>query len=239
MSDPVVALRSNPLFSLLADSSLEDLVRQSQIIAFRPKRPVLREGQPSRNAFVLLEGTVRVFHRRRDREILVKLFGAPAFFGEMEVLTGRPFLENVTTLSPSRVLAIPNEVLSELVSSQPAFSAALLRDLCARLCIATCNERAIAFEDVQTRLANVLLDYASLWGAPTEQGIRIDLKLTQEGLARDLAVTRKAISMTLGKFQKLRVLSRVGGRFHVQNMEALRKLSSEPLGLAYRLQEKP
>jgi CRP-like cAMP-binding protein len=89
--DPQISgpLRAHPLFAQVSDDGLAFLVRHATRVHYRAGRKVLREGNKANEVFVLATGGVRIYHRAPDSkegEIVVKLFRAPAFFGEMEVL---------------------------------------------------------------------------------------------------------------------------------------------------------
>ncbi|MBI5511764.1 MAG: Crp/Fnr family transcriptional regulator [Deltaproteobacteria bacterium] len=227
----------HPLLAVLEADILGAVVRASKLISFRARRTILKEGDPPQQAFCLLSGAVRVFHRSAEgNEVTVKLFRAPALFGEMEVLAGRPFMEYVTTLEPADILLVPAAVLLKLVKTQRSFAEAMAVDLSLRLCIATHNERALAFCDVDTRLANLLVDYAELAGEPrAEGGIRISVPLTGESMAKDLAVSRKSLVRSLAKLDELGLATKSDGRYVVADLEALRRRGSGTLGLTYNL----
>jgi len=217
-------LTGHPMLADLEPNILDAVIRSSKLVHFRAKRTLLKEGDPSDQVYYLLEGAVRVYHREKGgNEVLVKLFRGPALFGEMEVIAERPFLEYVTTLEPSDILLIPAKIFRKLVNTQKQLAVELVHDLAARLCIATHNEKALAFCDVDTRLANLLLDYAAIAGEPTDTGVRITVRLTQESMAHDLGVSRKSLVRALGKLQKQKVLKKHEGRYEILDADALTK----------------
>jgi CRP-like cAMP-binding protein len=236
-SDQIASsVSAHPLLAMLDPKLREQTVAASRIVPYRAGRAVLREGDPADRVFCLLHGAVRVFHRADDGgELLVKLFRAPALFGEMEVLVGAPFLEFVTTLEPCEIMQIPAAVFLRLVDAQPHFTKALAIDLSARLCIATTNERALGFLEVETRLANLLLDYAALAGRELEDGVLIDVALSQDGMARDLAISRRSLIRALEKLRKVGVVTKQQGRYVVRDLDALRARSSRRMSLTYKL----
>jgi CRP-like cAMP-binding protein len=236
MEEPEVlsAAAVHPLLSTLDAPALRAVVRASKLVRYREKRPVLREGDPPDQAFCLLRGAVRVFHRSGESEVLLKLFRAPALFGEMEVLAVRPFMEYVTTLEPSEILHVPSAVFTSAMRNHPAFAQALAIDLAARLCISAHNQKALAFCDVDTRLANLLLDYAQFFGIADGAGVRLTVSLSQESMAHDLAVTRKALGVALNKLREEGILTKEEARFVIRDIDALSARSSNTLRLSFQ-----
>jgi CRP/FNR family transcriptional regulator, cyclic AMP receptor protein len=236
--EALAAASAHPLLALLEPKVLESVVKNSRIVTYRLKRTIIKEGDLATHAYCLLSGAVRVYHRSQDgeSEVLVKLFRAPALFGEMEVLAQRPFLEYVTTIDYSTILQIPAELFHKLVRTSPRFSQSIAVDLAARLCIATHNERALAFCDVETRLANLLLDYAQFFGEPQSDGsVRLTVALSQESMARDLAVSRKSLTRSLLKLKREGILTKANARYVLRDVDAIKKRSSNTLGLNYRI----
>jgi CRP/FNR family cyclic AMP-dependent transcriptional regulator len=236
-AEVLAAVSKHPLMKVLDANVLKTIVRASRLVRFGPKRPVLKEGEPPDHAFCLLRGSVRVFHRSGDSEVLLKLFQAPAMFGEMEVISELPFMEHVTTIDPSEILHIPAAVFRQIVKKEAAFACALAEDLAMRLCISAHNQKALAFSDVETRLANLLLDYAEFFGEPDGEGIRLTLALSQGSMAHDLAVTRKAVNATLTKFKEEGLVDKREARFVILNADALKTRGSGNLRLSYRIDQ--
>lgn len=226
----------HPLLARLDATTLAAVVRASELTTYRAKRTILSEGDAPARAYCLLSGAVRVFHRDASgREVTVKLFRAPALFGEMEVIAQVPFLEYARTLETCEVLRIPAQILRRLVATQADFAAAITSDLARRLCIATANERVLAFCDVDTRLANLLLDYATLAGEPDGNSVRITHPLTGESLSRDLAVSRKSMVRALKKLVDEGVVVKRGHQCTITDMTALQGRGSGRLSLTHRL----
>ncbi len=232
MSDFQAKLARHPLWRLIEPQHVQNVLRMSEWASFQPRKTVLRMGEPPTHAFFLAEGTVRVFHRRGRREILVKLFRAPALFGEMEVLCDIPFLEYVTTLERSHLLRVPAQAFRFLVKQQRSFAAALVEDLSARLCIATVNERSLMFDDVEARVIDLLCDYAALYSAEV-----LDPKINQRSLASDLGVSRKAVAAAFASLQRGGLVKKVGRTWRL-DMASLRQKRTRALALGYALDEK-
>src|SRR5687768_13253523 len=114
-SEVLTRAAEHPLFKVLETNVLRTIVRASKLVPYRPKRTILREGEQPEYVFSLLKGSVRVFHRAGESEVLLKLFRAPALFGEMEVLAERPFMEYVNTLENSELMLVPAGVFRQVV----------------------------------------------------------------------------------------------------------------------------
>jgi CRP-like cAMP-binding protein len=238
MSDPelLALVARHEMLATLDRPTLDKVLQVSKRVRMRPNRTLVKAGTPSDWLYCLLRGAVRVFHKdEQGGEILVKLFRAPAILCEMEVLSEVPVLPNARTLEESDFLFIPAEVFRQLVRTQPRLTQVVIFDLARRLCVTSDQQRALGFADVERRLANLLLDYGQLAGKPLAEGTLIDLRLSQEGLAHDLGVSRKAVGMALTRLKEAGLLGRHQARFVIRDVAALTAKSSRGLGLAHKL----
>jgi CRP-like cAMP-binding protein len=227
-------IAAHPLLSKLSQEQRVKLVRASTILAVGARKTVLRQGACANGVYFLISGSVRIFHREGDKQLLVKLLAAPAMFGELEVVSGSSCLDGVVTVERSRLMLVPSAVFRQLMESVPAFTSAIARDLAARLRIAATHQTSLAFDDVETRLAGLLLDYAEFAGVPSGCGLRIGAAITQSSLALDLGVSRKAVGDALGRFRAQGLLDKRDARYMLQDLTALGALRSRRTSFHHR-----
>jgi CRP/FNR family transcriptional regulator len=209
---------------------VEEIVARAVERAFEPGACVLMEDHAELSFFILLKGSVKVLYRSPEGlEVVVKLFRAPAVFGEMECLTRVPYLETVQTLERSLVLELPQAEFMEALRRSHALTFNVLGDLAARLCIAAQNERSLAFHPVETRLAQLLLTYVDFYGLPVEGGVRIRIPLSQDDLANALGVARRSVTRALKEWQEQDLIAKEGGCYVVRAPEKLEAITDPTL----------
>lgn len=225
----------HPLLGALDAKSLETVMGLSKLTAYRPKRTVVRAGEEPRFAYLLLEGTVRVFHRNdRGEELTTQLLTGPAVFNDSRVLTESTVDENVVTLERSTVLSVPAEVFRRLTTLRPQFNEVLVRDQAARACLASKQQRHLAFDDIDTRLANLLLDYADLVGVENERGnIRLQLAFSQQSMANDLGASRKSLNRALERLRGTGAVAKSQARYEIHDNQQIVDRSSNTVGIRH------
>jgi CRP-like cAMP-binding protein len=226
-----------PIFAGVEPALLERLVSRSLTRVFVANEQLLQEDEAARAFFVLHRGSVRVFYRSPSGfEVVVKLFRAPSVFGEMECINNIPYLETVEALEKVVALEVPRPVLLEALAASPALTRNLLDDVCARLCIAAQNERSLAFNPVEVRLANLLVTYVDFYGLPVAEGIKIRIPLTQDDLANGLGVARRSITRALKRWIEGGIVLKQARHFIVRDLTRLAQVTDPTLlRIGYRL----
>jgi signal-transduction protein with cAMP-binding, CBS, and nucleotidyltransferase domain len=123
MSDP---LAFGP-FLLLDNGAREQLVARATVLSLKQGDVLIEERQADDDAYLLVDGSVRVVARGRgeEQERTLALIGAPALVGEMAVVKGQQRSASVLADTPCRVLRLPGAELRRLIDEQPLFGSAM------------------------------------------------------------------------------------------------------------------
>lgn len=122
-------LANVPLFAGLSKKELAQVAAIADELDFGSGKTLIREGDPGREFFVLLEGSIDV---TRNGEMLATR-GAGDFFGEIALMCERPRSATVTTTTPSRALVITDRDFKTLVKKSPEIALKVLQAVGERL----------------------------------------------------------------------------------------------------------
>src|SRR6476660_10245925 len=116
VGDRTMALKAVPFFTLLSDREL-DVVRSVASEKGYPKNAVvLTEGEMGDSLYMIQSGKVKVFIGDEEgREIILKILGSGAFFGEMSMIDKQPRSASVTTLESSVFLVLTHAAFEKCV----------------------------------------------------------------------------------------------------------------------------
>jgi len=82
---------------------------------------IIREGDPGRSVYVILDGRVRVFTRDNgDNELELATLGVGQFFGEMSFVSGKPRSSSVAALELSVVVELSYDIMANIVEQNQA-----------------------------------------------------------------------------------------------------------------------
>jgi CRP/FNR family transcriptional regulator, cyclic AMP receptor protein len=123
------ALKHVPLFGGMSKRDLTEVARIADELDFSAGKELIRENEPGRQFFVLLEGEAVV--RRRGRK--VNTLGPGDFFGEIALLSERPTTATVVTTEPALVLIITRASFDRLIRTSPQVQLKVLKALAERV----------------------------------------------------------------------------------------------------------
>ncbi len=108
---------TSPLFQPLDRKQRLDLARRFTAHRVAAGAPVIREGEPGRGVFVVLEGAVDVSKRDGDEKVLLATLGVGEVFGEISLLHDEPTTATVTAGVESQVLFLERALFRKLIDA--------------------------------------------------------------------------------------------------------------------------
>ncbi len=187
------------------------------------------QGDPVDQIYILLKGAVKVSSISLDGKVYAygihgggRLIGAKAYLldGEHEAVA--------EVLETSELLVITPTEFEQTLTSNPAFSSAVLKELAREASDVAGKARDLSFLDVQQRLKQSLISLAREHGVRTEKGVRIDLNLTQDEIGTMVSANRTTIASCLSELRTQGYLWKEGRRLVIippEHMEILDSLT--------------
>jgi CRP/FNR family cyclic AMP-dependent transcriptional regulator len=122
-------LRHVSLFAGCSKRELGEIALITDEIDFKPGKALIKQGEPGRQFYVILDGEVGVV---RDGETLPQR-GGTEFYGEISLVSGVPATATVTTTTATRALVISQRNFKTLLERSPNIQMRILRAFSARL----------------------------------------------------------------------------------------------------------
>lgn len=127
--EKVKALKGIPLFAGLTNKELDFLARLTTEISVKEGHTLVKQGQPGREAMVIMSGTAVV--RRNGRKI--DEMGPGEFFGEMSLIDDLPRNADVVASSDMTVLVMDSKEFSTIFDEYPKVAVKVLKVVVERL----------------------------------------------------------------------------------------------------------
>lgn len=195
---------------------------------FQAGRVIFTEGDPGDFLGFLLEGKVKLYHlSAKGQEKIIHLLGPGELLGEVAVLDSGPQPLTVEAMETSLVALVNREELHQLRGQFPDLNELLLATAASRL--RTCYRQisSLSLKSSYGRIAGRLFKLARDFGVQTPQGIRLDLTLTQTGLASLVGSSRETVSRTLTDLQNQGILRVSRSHITILDLRRLRELGRE------------
>src|SRR4030095_17087580 len=125
-------LRRVPLFANLKDED-KVCIEETEDWRLPAGELLVKACEPAEHFFVLLEGEISVSKKHGDQEIVVARYRPGAFFGEVPLLLGVPYILTARAESHSRLICFAEEGFWRVLRLCPAVSGEIFRAMVTRL----------------------------------------------------------------------------------------------------------
>jgi CRP/FNR family cyclic AMP-dependent transcriptional regulator len=211
MSKTSALLANVSIFKGLSADSLAHIGMSLRPMSFSRDALIVGQDDHGDGLYIIEAGRVKVvLYGDSGREMILTIFRPGDFFGEMSLLDGQPRSANVIALEDSRVLMLSREDFVRHLERSPGTALNILAEMSLRLRRADEIIGDLALLDVYGRLARVLIGLARREGTPSDEGVLIRERPTQQDLASMIGTSRETVSRVLSEFQRRGFVSMQG-----------------------------
>ena len=132
-TDDVQVLKALPLFAGVDSARLKLLVFTSQRLLFAKNALLVRQGEPSDSAYVIIEGIVVAEWESAQGRVELNQIGNNSIVGELGIVSQAPRSATLRALTDVTALRIRGDVLLSLIAEFPDIALAIMRDQTRRM----------------------------------------------------------------------------------------------------------
>jgi CRP/FNR family transcriptional regulator, cyclic AMP receptor protein len=221
-----VSAAQTPFIGQLGRQEAEALLQRTRRRTILKSQLILHEGSAGDEVAIVLSGRVKlVASGAEGREVVLAIRGPGELIGEMAALGGIRRTATAIAVDDVEVGYLEARGLREFLSEYPAAALVLVRMLIRRWADADRDRISLATQDSVGRLASRLLELSAHHGAQTEQGVRIELSLSQDELASWTGATRETVSRALRLMRGLGWIATDNRAITILDAAALRERS--------------
>jgi CRP/FNR family transcriptional regulator, cyclic AMP receptor protein len=179
------------------------------------------EGDSAERVFLLEAGWVLLSCAAPEgREVVLGLRGPGDVIGDMSILDGEPRSATALALDPLEAVVAPASAFTAALAD-PAVAQSMIRVLASRLRDADRKRVEFSALDTLGRVAWRLLELSERFGSETEEGIVVELPLSQEQLASWCGASREPTVKALASLRSLGTITTGRRRVVIRSSEAL------------------
>lgn len=187
---------------------------------------LLHHGDPSKHVIVLENGWVKVtVTGRQGWEALLAIRGAGDIVGELSALDAEPRMATVTALTEITSIVLSAEKFEQCLADNWAIARALIRHLAGHLRESDRRRALHGQTNGDTRLIGMLHELVNRHGVPSDQGVLIDLPLSQQDLASSVGLSREVAARTMRLLRDRGIITTARRRVVIRRPELLESLA--------------
>jgi len=217
------------MFAGLPPADLESIAKICTVKGLDKGVYLFHEGDPAQGFYVVQSGAINV-HRvsPSGKEQVIHVFRAGDSFAEVSVASEEGYPADARALEASQVLLIQKAGILALLKRQPELALRMLGAVSSHLRVLVSQLEDLTMKDVETRLANWLLQHCP--DPDGDQPVTFRLSVSKRVLASELGTVSETFSRTLGKFRQARLVLVRGDVITVLSPVELKALLRQHLG---------
>jgi CRP-like cAMP-binding protein len=214
------------LFSGLAEKDLDALIGVARITRLPARAELFHKGDQGTQVYVVIRGKLKALTTSEEGDdVVFSILDEGEVFGEIALL-GRPQRSaTVTAITACELLMIDRRDFLSFLRGHPAVAIELLAVLAERLKRVSELVEDTLFLNLPVRLAKKLVHYASGYGERCPDGVKIDLKLSQEEWGDLVGATRESINKQLRAWTEEGLITMEHGYVVIHRPRELEKLA--------------
>lgn len=223
--DEMALVEQIPLFADMPKEQIRSLVGTLHRQAFDKGQLILHQGDPGDSLFVIIAGRVRIYTLSPEgHELSVWIYDEGDFFGEMALLTGEPRSAYAEAMQPTEVLVLHRQAFRDYLLMNPMAAIHTIEVLSRRLRRTTESAKGLISLNVTQRIARKLLELTERYGVDQDEGMLIDLDLSQEDIATLVGTTRESANRSLSALRDQGIVQVDRARIRILDPDRLEEI---------------
>lgn len=200
-----------PIFENLDCDELEEIALQIEHKSFDKGSMIFTEGSDANTLFFINVGKIKLYKYNKDgKEQILHILTNGDFFGELDLIKSSNYQFNAKAMDNAKICTLKKSEVKNIILKKPEIALKLLESLGERLSAIENLAQNLSTNDVDARIAYLLLNLMDKYSEELEGKKLINLPLSREDMANYIGVTRETISRKLKKFEDEELIKLIG-----------------------------
>lgn len=200
-----------PIFENLNNEELLEIVNTINHKEYTKGDVIFTEGNIANTLYFVNEGKIKLYKYTKDgKEQILHVLSEGDFFGELDLIKPSKYGFNAKAIMDSKICTLTKEEMKDIMMRNPEIGIKLLETVGERLAKVENLVQNLATNDVDSRMAYLIIDLIEKYGESKGDNISIVLPLSREEMANYIGVTRETISRKLKKFEDENLIKIIG-----------------------------
>jgi CRP/FNR family cyclic AMP-dependent transcriptional regulator len=230
--DKINLIKKSPIFNNLPEEALQSIAYEAEISLFKKREIIYLPASENNTLYLLASGKAKISRLSEDgREIIIEIINSGEIFGEAAIFSNNCRENMATALEKSLVLRFEAKSFKRFLDKFPQLSAHLLNFIAEKKRNLENKIEDLAFRNVPSRLARVLLQMADIDGQKLNGQIRIQTRLSQQEIGNLIGSTRETTSHFLNRLKKIGFINFGKREINILDREKLKELGERLISL--------
>lgn len=191
-----------PIFENLDCNELEEIVEEIEHKTFDKGTMIFSEGSEANTLFFINEGKIKLYKYNKDgKEQILHILTNGDFFGELDLIKSSTYKFNAKAMDNAKICTLKKSEVKNIIMKKPEIAIKLLESVGERLAAIENLAQNLSTNDVDARIAYLLLNLMDKYSEDSNGKKLIKLPLSREDMASYIGVTRETISRKLKKLE--------------------------------------
>ncbi|MEP1469353.1 MAG: Crp/Fnr family transcriptional regulator [Halieaceae bacterium] len=204
MTDPRLreAIASSQWFCEIPDDAIDRLASAAVVRHMPVSSYIYSQGEKTTELYCILKGRVRVsISGFKGEEFAIVDREDGEWFGEPCLIDDEPRVIDAQVLAASEVLVLPRAIVREIIEEHPIVYRALFTQSFQNMRGLYTLIAGILFSPLRVRVAGRLVQFIEEHGVETDDGILIDIKVSQNEFARLALGSRQRVNAIFSEWR--------------------------------------
>lgn len=218
--------RKIPLLSYLTDDEFNRMSSNFEVKEYNKGDHIFNTGDPASKMYIIYSGFMKITINLSDgREQLLYLYHPGDFVGGLNLLSGDTYVYNGIALKQCTVITIFKQDFNDILLNNNKFALSLLNKSYERIRRSEALIDRLSVINADLKMAKSLINLVKSYGKQTDDGMLLDLTITQEELGSYSGMTRETASRKLKQFEEDGLIEQKGrGKILIKDIKGLMDL---------------
>ncbi|MEH7884459.1 Crp/Fnr family transcriptional regulator [Bacillus sp. JJ1609] len=186
---------------------------------------LFQEGMEAEELYLILGGKVQISKVTQDgRELALRICGENDICGELTLFTDAPkYLLSALILEDAKIAAIRKDVIEKEIFQNPSLAFEFMKWMSDHFRKTQTKFRDLVLNGKKGALFSTLIRMTNSYGVQKDDGILIDLPLTNQELANFCGTSRESTNRILNDLKREEIISIKKGKILVHDVDFLRQ----------------
>ncbi|TCT12123.1 Crp/Fnr family transcriptional regulator [Natranaerovirga pectinivora] len=201
------------LFSNLDTNQILKVVNKIDHKSYKKGEILFSEGDIADRFFIVNKGSLKVYNYTKDgKEQILYILSESDFLGDLNLFKEGVFDYYAMALEDTALCTLNKQDFNHILLENPEINLKILDYAYERITTLEKLIQTLNTKDINTRLANLLINISKNFGIKKGKEIEITLPLSREDMASYLGLTRETVSRHLSDLQNQNIIKMIGNK---------------------------